>query len=264
MLGGLTSCGSRGGSALTVTFYKIGKADAILLQEDGDAPFSVLIDTGEADDAPEITAKLRAAGADTLDCLILTHFDKDHIGGVPEILSSVSVRRILMPAYEGTGEAYDAMLTAFEANGIPAPEILTADTAFTLGKTDFLIDVPKAADYGKNQDNNQSLIVTVTHGDNRLLFAGDAEKLRQREFLSLNSLSPVTLLKVPHHGVWNKGLDDFFSALSPAYAVITCSDKNPPEDQTLSALAACGTKTYLTQDGDIVCTVTEHDCIIRQ
>ena len=95
----LCGCQTQNTDTLTLDFYKIGKADAIFLRgtDDDGTPFSVLIDTGEADDAPEITEKLRAAGVDTLDYLILTHFDKDHIGGLPTLLSEISADHILMP-----------------------------------------------------------------------------------------------------------------------------------------------------------------------
>ena len=264
----LTGCQMENDDPLTLDFYKIGKADAILIRgtgEDG-TPFSVLIDTGEADDAPEITAKLKAAGTATLDYLILTHFDKDHIGGLPTLLSEISAAHILLPDYVGEGEPYEAM-TALFADGTYPVQTLTEDLQFTLGKTQFSVSVPKQKVYAKKQDNNASLVITVTHGTQVLYFAGDAEQLRQAELISELSAQGITetaLLKVPHHGVYNDGIDAFFAACSPSYAIITCSDKNPPDPQTLSLLYALDSSVYLTTDGDIHVVCTEKDITVTQ
>ncbi len=264
----LTGCQTAKSETLTLDFYKIGKADAILIRgekEDG-TPYYMLIDTGESDDAPEIVEKVRAAGADKLDCLILTHFDKDHIGGLPAVLQALPADRILMPDYVGEGEPYEAM-TALFADGSYPVQVLTEDIAFTLGKTSFSVSVPKQDSYAKKQDNNASLVITVTHGSQILYLTGDAESIRQTELISELSAAGITktaLLKVPHHGVYNDGIDAFFAACAPGYAVITCSDKNPPDPETLSLLNALNTKVFKTSDGDIRVSCTEDSITVTQ
>ncbi len=264
----LVGCQTENETALTLDFYKIGKADAVLIRgtnADG-TPFSVLVDTGEADDAPEITEKIKASGVDSLNYLILTHFDKDHIGGLPAVLAEIPTENILMPDYVGEGEPYEAMTALFE-NGSYPTQVLTEDTQFTLGKTQFSVSVPKQDTYAKKQDNNASLVVTVTHGTQILYLAGDAESLRQKELISELSAAGITetaLLKVPHHGVYNDGIDAFFAVCNPAHAIITCSDKNPPDPETLSYLNALDTKTYLTADGDIRVVCTEDGITVTQ
>lgn len=258
----LSGCTVTAEPSLTVTFYKIGKADAALLSVTGEGgTHSVLIDTGESDDAPELIDKLRDAGVETLDCLILSHFDKDHIGGFPSVIAEIPAERILLPDYEGTGEPYEAMReTLAQCSGA---EILTEDVTFTLGDAQFTVSVPQCAEYEKKQDNNSSLAVTVTYGQNIMLFAGDAEAERQEELIGTMPGS-VTLLKVPHHGVWNKGLDTFFAATSPVYAVITDSDKNPAEQKTLDALNTLGTRIYETRNGDIRAVFTQTTVTVTQ
>ena len=264
----LCGCQTQNTDTLTLDFYKIGKADAVFIRGTGDdgIPFSVLIDTGEADDASEITEKLRAAGVDTLDYLILTHFDKDHIGGLPALLSEISAAHILMPDYVGSGAPYEAMTALFSDNTYPT-QVLTADTQFTCGNTHFSVSVPKQETYAKKQDNNASLVITVTHGKQILYFAGDAEQLRQEELISELSAAGITktaLLKVPHHGVYNDGIDAFLAACAPQNAIITCSDKNPPDPETLSCLHALDAKTFLTADGDIRVVCTEDSITVTQ
>ena len=268
LLSVLAGCGGDRADILTVDFFKIGKADAILVQgeKESGTPFSVLIDTGEEDDAPEIIEKLRASGITSLDCLILTHFDKDHIGGLTAVLEAIPAARILMPDYVGSGTPYASMTALFSDGTFPV-EVLTEDTAFSCGNTHLSVSVPKQAEYEKKQDNNASLVITVTHGEQILYLTGDAEAIRQKELISELSAAGITqtaLLKVPHHGVYNDGIDAFFAACDPEYAVITCSDKNPPDPETLSLLSALDSRIYLTSDGDIRVVCTPNSITVTQ
>ncbi len=251
------------GDTVVLSFYKIGKADAALIMgtDTDSSPFSVLIDTGEAEDAPEIIAKLQAAGVKALDILVLTHFDKDHIGGFPALIDQIPAKQILLPDYIGEGEPYDALTAALAV--LTDVTVLTEDVAFSYGDAAFSVSVPKQTAYEKKQDNNASLCVTLHFGKHTVLFAGDAERERQEELIAAG-LAPVTLLKVPHHGVWNKGLDVFLKACHPAYAVITDSDKNPAEQETLDALTDLGVDIYETRNGDIRVTLTETDMTVTQ
>ena len=262
------SCQTADADTLTMDIFKIGKADALFLQgkQDDGTMFSVLIDTGEEEDAPELIEKIKAAGTDTLDYLILTHFDRDHIGGLVPLLAELPAKTILMPDYVGEGEPYEAMRALFATGDYPNTA-LTQDMQFTLGKTVFSVSVPKQSSYAKKQDNNASLVITVTHGNQILYLAGDAEQLRQGELiaeLTAAGITQVSLLKVPHHGVYNKDIDAFFAACRPAHAIITCSDKNPPDPEILSILHALDADVYLSADGDIRVVCTENAIQITQ
>ena len=56
---------------------------------------------------------------------------------------------------------------------------------------------------------------------------------------------------MPHHGRAEKNSEAFFEAVAPRYAVITCSEEEPPEDEVLALLKAAGAKTYLTSGGTV-------------
>ena len=81
-------CHADEGNASTLDLYvfSCGKADAILLQFDG---HNVLVDTGENGDGKEIVTELESKNVEKIDLLILTHHDKDHIGGADVILDFV-------------------------------------------------------------------------------------------------------------------------------------------------------------------------------
>lgn len=244
----LCACGRSAVSTLTVAFLKVGKADAIVLRAAGE---TLVLDTGEADDGEELASYLRGCGVETVDTLIITHFDKDHVGGAPTLLENFPVGRVLIPDYTGAGEAYAAFLAALAAAGIE-PTRLSGTLRFTLGDADVLVDAPTVyASTAAEPDNDYSLITTVTHGENRLLFMGDAENERIAQWLADGNAAACALLKVPHHGVWCKQLPALLAAVTPAAAVICDSEKNPAEEKTLSALSAQDVPVYETKDGNI-------------
>ena len=243
-------CGRTGLSRLTVTFLKAGKADAAVLTAGRE---TMVIDTGETDDSDDMISFLQKAGVSQIDVLIVTHFDKDHVGGAAELLAMFTVHRVIVPAYTADSEEYNAFTTMMDVFGI-TPEALTENAAFTLGVCEVLVEPP--ADYtiagtSDDADNELSLITTVTHGDVRLLFTGDAENGRLSEWLSGGNAQPCDLVKMPHHGVYGGMQKYLLETVLPKYAVICDSEKNPADEKTLALLAERGIAVFETKNGNV-------------
>ena len=235
---------------LAVTILKVGKADAIIVCT---GPHTLLIDAGEEDDGQEITEFLRKRSISEIDAMIITHFDQDHVGGADTVLEQFPVKSVYVPAYEGTHPEYLDFLMAAESAGV-SPEHLTAPVSFRLGDADILIEPPRSyeiPDAAEDYDNNFSLITTIRHGEMCMVFMGDAEKPRIRQWLADSQPGPCDFLKVPHHGIYNKALEELFSTLSPQYAVICSSRKNPADTKTLELLKQFCPNVFETKDGNV-------------
>lgn len=238
---------------LTVRFLKVGKADAIILQCGQE---TMVLDTGEEDDGQELVEKLEQMDADRVDCLIITHFDSDHVGGADTLIQHMPVDRICIPAYEGDGEEYRDFLKAMEEAGVEADRLTEAVT-LTLGNAEVLIEPPASYEMGDSDqeyDNDFSLITTVRHEGQVLVFMGDAEEKRIREWTGTGQAEDCDLIKIPHHGKYDAALESLIEVTRPEYAVITCSKKNPPEGKTLKLLKQQKAEVFLTRDGDITVT----------
>ena len=247
----LTGCGrsDAGANSMTVLYLDVGKADCTILT---DGAHTVLIDCAETDDGETILSVLKENRISQIDLLIVTHFDKDHIGGVPEVLSSFSVLHVIEPDYapeNPEAEAYTAYRAALELASI-TPEAVSDALDVTLGDMQLSILGAGGAAYEKNTDNNNSLVVTVTHCENRFFFAGDIEKQRIADLLEAG-VSSCDVLKVPHHGVYNKQLPALFAALGMKEAVITCSEKNPADEETVDCLDALSCRVWQTVNGTV-------------
>lgn len=243
---------------LNAYILKVGKADAsILHSKDG----TVVIDCGESDDGEKVLKKLGELKIGTIDKLILTHFDKDHIGGAAQVLSSISVREVILPSYtpeNPESDEYLALVAALESvKGDTEIRYLTDDWTFSLGKTAYHIYTAGEKVYKDSPDNNCSLVTQITNGSDILLFAGDIERDRIADILE-KGIGRCAFLKVPHHGRIEENTEAFFKAVYPDYAVICCSEKNPPDEEVLSILESLSVRTYLTDTADVKVTSTAH------
>ena len=229
----------------SVSIFDVGKADAIFLQTTN---HTVVIDCGEKGDAEDLVASLEEKGVKKIDYLFITHFDKDHVGGVPGILEKMDVGEIIVPDYEGNNSAYTNYLSALQEKNI-SPAALTETMVLTLDDVLFEVFPPLKASYVES-DNDYSLVISASHGENRFLFTGDAEAERLKELPSQFSLKH-DFLKVPHHGRFSDSTKDFLTGTAPDYAVITCSKKNPPEQRVLDLLSSLDVEVFLTENGTV-------------
>ena len=248
---------------LTCTFLKVGRADAIVMMTEG---HTLVLDTGEEDDGQELTDFLTEKGVREVDVLIITHFDKDHVGGADTLLEALPVREALLPAYEGAGTEYADFMTALDRTGTAARRV-TEPLDLALGEARIRVTPPASysgAEAFADYDNNLSLLVRVLHGDKVLLFTGDIEKDRIREALADGSAGACDFLKVPHHGVYNTALEDLFRAADAEYAVVCDSDKNPADRKALELLKARGTAGLETRYGKITLVSDGRSLELRQ
>ena len=227
------------------TVLKAGQADAILMQTQN---HNIVLDCGEKDDGDKLSELLSEKGISNIDYLFITHFDKDHVGGFPEVMENVTVTNIIVPNYVGNNAEYEKYLETVSDKALNVSP-LTNDTTFTADDVLFEISVPKKQVYAEG-DNDFSLVISVTHGANTFLFAGDAEKGRLPEVLSEFG-NRYDFLKVPHHGKFNKVTQRFINTVKPKYAVICDSEKNPASVKTMSLLQSAGAEIYSTKDGDV-------------
>lgn len=225
---------------LKVTFLDVGKADAIVLQSESS---TVVIDCGEKGDGKKISSILEESGTTVIDYLIITHFDKDHVGGAPKVLKTFDVKNVLTPDYTGNVSEYDKFAETLDSRGI-TPMKLKEDISFTLDDVDYTVYAPKKDFYGDDDsaENNFSLVTKAVHHNNTLLFTGDAMEERLDEIMDIGK---CTLLKVPYHGRKLDNLDDFLKATEPKCAVV-CTDSNEFSGKMQDLLKKQKINTYAT------------------
>ena len=224
---------------MKIMIMKAGKADAIIISIDKQI---MVIDTAEKDDGAKINAYLHEQGVNAVDYMIITHLDKDHIGGAAEVLSDIKVKNLIQSNNTENSKDFEAYIMACQKSGV-TPVMLTKPKEFSMGEAKIKL-IPALKSKYKN-DNDYTIMTEITYGEKRFLFAGDAMTERLTEYMA-DDVSSFDFLKVPHHGVYCDMMPEFIKAVSPTYSVITCSDKDPPDEEVLKLLSEAKSKIFLT------------------
>lgn len=223
----------------------IGKADCILIR---DGEKNILIDTGEDKNADEILSYLTSCAIAKIDLLILTHFDKDHAGGFKPLSENIQFSRIIRPVYASEKPSYQVFCDVVNKLGIE-PELLHEKAVLSVGNTKLTLHPAKDV-YNENADNNSSIITELAVNGKTILFCGDAENDRLADFISAG-IQHYDAVKLPHHGKYHAPLQELLINCGAKYAVITDSEKNPADEETLDLLTRSGITAYETKNGTV-------------
>ncbi len=231
----------------TVTFLDVGQGDAIWYQDD--TGYNVLIDAGEARRAVDILDHLE--GVHELDLVVWTHSHADHIGGMANIMMAMPVLAALSHGVPYDSATYLDLVDVVAGFGIPVTTARAGDT-YTWGESTAHVLHP---DRQYLNENNNSVVIWLSHGAVDFLLTGDAEWEVENTLLSTGGDLSAEVLKVGHHGSNTSSYGAFLDAVQPEVAVISVGADNTyghPSQVVLDRLAARGVDTYRTDlDGTV-------------
>jgi competence protein ComEC len=216
---------------LRLTVLDVGQGDSILLQVPEGA---VLVDQGPPE--AEVDDQLRRLGVRRVSLLVLTHPQRDHVGGAREVLEHLEVDRALDPGipFENPDEA--AALAAARERQVPITRA-RAGVVFRLGRLRLQLLWPDGPGTPDADPNLRATVIVASYGKVDALLTADAESP------VTVPLSPprVEILKVAHHGSADDGLSRLLELTRPAVAVISCGRNNDyghPAPSTVATLSA--------------------------
>jgi competence protein ComEC len=219
---------------LEVIFFDVGQGDAIFIETP--LGHQILIDGGPTPVVLEKLGERMPFWDKTIDLIILTHPDHDHISGLLEVLERYKVDNILWTGILSEGGEYEQWLDLISKEGA---EIIIAESGqrITAGKAKIDILFPFENLEGENVSdaNNTSVVTRLVFGETSFLFMGDAYKSTERLLNNIDS----DVLKVSHHGSKTSSDKNFISLVSPNIAVISCGQDNSyghPHQETLDSL----------------------------
>lgn len=226
---------------MEITFFGLGEADSTLIRHGNK---TLLIDTGEAKDSPYIIKAILDLGIKKIDYLILTHPDKDHIGGALDIIKYFKVGEIVQSSFQKGSELQNLLNEEVSRRQIPViiPE---KEYDLNIGQASIKIFNAEEGNYKKSNDN--SLLTLINHGELNYFFGGDAEKKRINEALEYD-FPNIKLYKVPHHGRINSSSEDMIKKLLPEIAIITSVEEDL---EILEVFKKYNTEVYVTKDQTI-------------
>ncbi len=228
-----------------IYFFSAGKADAILVENNNKY---IMIDTGEKSLSNEILNYFKNHNITKLDYLIITHFDKDHVGSASTIIDNIDIDEILQSNYPKDSEYYNNYLSSINDKNI-TPITVSGDKKISIEDLNIVVNGPSKL-YDKDKSNNSSLIVSIKYKNTNYLFMGDAENERIKDFIKINN-NTYNFIKIPYHGHYQKQLDNLINNTKPKYAIITSSLEKLEDEKTIALLNRNNIKYYLTRKGAI-------------
>ena len=243
---------------LEVNFFDVGQGDAIFIETP--SQHQILIDGGPS---PLILEKLVESlpfWDRTIDLIVLTHPESDHLVGLIEVLKRYKVENILWTGILRDTAEYKEWQRLIRDE---TAEIFIAKAGqkIILSKSDInsFIDVLYPFENLEGQEfknsNNTSIVAKLIFGENSFLFTGDAYKSVEKKLIDKEINLASDVLKVGHHGSKTSNSEEFIEKVSPEIAVISAGQDNPyqhPHQETLDTLEKYGIKILRTdKNGDI-------------
>ena len=253
-----------------VFFLNVGQGDCSIVRTASGQTF--LIDCGSSSRSNVgryvLLPFLKYYGIHTIDGVLLSHPDTDHVNGAQELLTlaeenRISIRQLVLPDVretereEALGELIQAAGEVYEDKGVPVRYISEGDS-WQCEDAHFLCLHP-SADCGGENANEYSMCIYIVFGEEQepemsVLFTGDVEGEGEKELteaLVRHGIHDITLLKTAHHGSRNSTSEELLEQLQPATAVISCGKNNRyghPHEELIGRLYKAGVKVLRTDD----------------
>ncbi len=238
---------------MEVHFMDVGQGDSTLITCGGHA---MLIDAGNDSKGTLIQNYLKKQNIEKLDYLILTHPDSDHIGGAPVIIGKFEIGKVFMSNYEKDNKTYQKLIQALDNKDL---KYATPSTG-----SQYLLGTAQITFLGPNREydnpNDASVALLIQNGKNKFLFTGDATEDAENDILANNADISADVYHAGHHGSKTSTSDDFFQAVSPSCAVISCEEGNSyghPHAQTLNTFRMNGIDVYRTDEEGTIIAISD-------
>ncbi|HBG7782743.1 TPA: MBL fold metallo-hydrolase [Clostridioides difficile] len=238
-------------SLLSIHMIDVGQGDSILVQTPTNK--NILIDGGDEDSENIIISYLRQKRIKTIDIIIATHPDSDHIGSLDKIIKKFNVNSIYMPEQSTDSEAYQNLINSCTDKNLSIQHLYKNDVLNIDNNINIYVLSPS---YIQEESNLNSIVFKLTFNDNSFLFMGDAEEENEKEILHSFKLNNINFIKIGHHGSNSSSSLEFIKKISPDIAAISCGYKNQyghPHREVINNLKQNHVSIYRTDRiGDIV------------
>lgn len=211
---------------LHVHVLDVGQGDSMFLVSPSGK--QILIDGGPDLSTLERIGRTMPFFDRTIDLLILTHPDQDHITALPDVLRRYSVQQVLFGGTQKDTSRYQAFLWEVTQNHVP---LILPDPTKDIDIGDGLVlDVlwPQHSIFGTSptKANNTSIVLRAHVGNQTILFTGDIEEETEHAILRSGQDIQSITIKVPHHGSRTSSSTGFLLAVQPEKAIFSVGRHN--------------------------------------
>jgi competence protein ComEC len=238
---------------MTISVIDCGQGDSILISSDGEY---MLVDAARTADSDKVISYLDSLKIKTLNFVVASHPDEDHIGGMPSVYSKYQVNKSIYSPYVHTTQAYKKYMSAIKSEPNSSYGTVRNGEKWYVG--DALVEVLYDGKNGESS-NDSSIVLRVSCGITDLMLTGDISNSVESLLVDSGKDIDIDILKVAHHGSAGSSSQSFLKASSPKISVISVGAGNSyghPTSQALKRLQSAGSEIYRTDlDGTVVLNV---------
>lgn len=205
---------------LSVTFLDVGQGNCILIRS---GTHTMLFDGGDPEHSSYVVSYLKKQGVETIDLMIASHYDADHISGLIGVLNVFEVKEVMAPDYEHDTKTYRSFLSILEEKNL-TPVHPLAGESYSFGEGEFTIVCPSR--YQPEESNNNSIGIRLCHGSNSFLILGDAEEPSEQDMLESGAVLDSDVYLASHHGSSTASSASFLEEVTPDTVVISSGAGN--------------------------------------
>lgn len=242
---------------MAVHFIDVGQGLAILVQSGGE---NLLYDGGNRSHADEVVQYLKNQQVETINYMISSHYDEDHLGGLVKCLDNFEVEHVLGSDYVHTSDLFNTFMNTATAHAIIVEYPSVGDT-YEFGTGSITVMAPDGI---SQNSNDNSVVIRLVNGNNSFMFMGDAEETSEQDMISTGMNLDCDVLSLGHHGSASSTSWDLLEATSPSWAVISCGLNNSyghPAAETMGKLSDMDIPVFRTDDQGTVIALSDGNTI---
>ncbi len=241
-------------SNLEIVFLDVGQGDAILITTPHGR--QVVVDTGAKNNLGVKLAPYMSVSDRSIDMVVMTHPDLDHVGGMISLLDRYDIDVIMHSGLLAGAPIYSAIAEKVKQHTIPT---ITGEAGqvITLDKNVYLEIYSPHINLASFEANDYSIVMRLVYGNTSVLLTGDATKSIEYELVNTyGNILTSDILKVGHHGSQTSTSDLFIQTVSPQYGIISAGCDNRfghPHGNVLATLFSAQVQVLDTcNEGDII------------
>lgn len=254
---------------LSVHFFDVGQGDSIFIQTSRGR--QILIDGGRGRVVVEKLSQVMPFFDRSIDVMILTHPELDHMEGLIEVLRRYNIHAVIWTGVKRTIPEYESFVRELEREGAT---LLIAAAGATIrvgegqGVLEFLYPFENLeGEIIAKKLNFSSIVSRFVYGETKFLFTGDIEKESEQQLVESAIDISADVLKVAHHGSKTSSVKEFIEEVDPKLAVIQVGRNNRyghPHEQTLRTFHDLGIPILRNdKNGDIVILSDGHNISVK-
>jgi competence protein ComEC len=246
-------------AVLEVSFLDVGQGDAILIETPSGV--DVLIDGGPDRSVLRQLPKELGYFDRTIDFVIATHPDKDHIAGLPDVFDRYRVRYYFAPGVAGESSFAEALRESVEEEPGLQTFMPQRGMRLSLGEGVYADILFPDRDVSEVESNDASTALRLVYGETSFMFTGDLASKTETYIAALDGVAlKSNVLKAGHHGSKSSTNEVWLAAVQPEFFVVSAGKGNSyghPAPEVLERVRAVGATILSTIESGTVRLISD-------